>query len=167
MHVRCGRMSVPGPCSQHARNQILSIKGESGDEATITPNIERSSKPKRKAGEFKQVPIQICRKVTPFLRNPQKGSSKRGLPDGKGLTTSTSLFRQSCLTNPKNQLQLNGKTSFSIGARHGEAEEILSSTPNGEGEEFTYALRFEFDASNNEAEYEALVAGLRIAEQMA
>ncbi|GJS57628.1 putative ribonuclease H-like domain-containing protein [Tanacetum coccineum] len=35
-----------------------------------------------------------------------------------------------------------------------------------EGEEFTYALRFEFDASNNEAEYEALVAGLRIAEQM-
>ncbi|GKE93218.1 reverse transcriptase domain-containing protein [Tanacetum coccineum] len=35
-----------------------------------------------------------------------------------------------------------------------------------EGEEFTYALRFEFDASNNEAEYEALVAGLRIAEQI-
>ncbi|GKG35246.1 reverse transcriptase domain-containing protein, partial [Tanacetum coccineum] len=35
-----------------------------------------------------------------------------------------------------------------------------------EGEEFIYALRFKFDASNNEAEYEALVAGLRIAEQM-
>nr|GEV44555.1 reverse transcriptase domain-containing protein [Tanacetum cinerariifolium] len=35
-----------------------------------------------------------------------------------------------------------------------------------EGEEFTYALRFEFDASNNEAEYESLVAGLWIAEQM-
>nr|GEW04094.1 reverse transcriptase domain-containing protein [Tanacetum cinerariifolium] len=34
------------------------------------------------------------------------------------------------------------------------------------GEDFTYALRFEFDASNNEAEYEALVAGLRISEQM-
>ncbi|GJY73679.1 reverse transcriptase domain-containing protein [Tanacetum coccineum] len=28
--------------------------------------------------------------------------------------------------------------------------------------EFTYALRFEFNASNNKAEYEALVAGLRI-----
>ncbi|GKG26452.1 reverse transcriptase domain-containing protein, partial [Tanacetum coccineum] len=37
---------------------------------------------------------------------------------------------------------------------------------NLEGEEFTYALRFEFDASNNEAEYEALMAGLRIAKQM-
>ncbi|GJV46630.1 reverse transcriptase domain-containing protein [Tanacetum coccineum] len=35
-----------------------------------------------------------------------------------------------------------------------------------EGEEFTYALRFEFDASNNEVEYEALVVGLRITEQM-
>ncbi|GJU53401.1 reverse transcriptase domain-containing protein [Tanacetum coccineum] len=32
--------------------------------------------------------------------------------------------------------------------------------------EFTYALRFEFDATNNEAKYEALIAGLRIAEQM-
>ncbi|GJU24616.1 reverse transcriptase domain-containing protein [Tanacetum coccineum] len=35
-----------------------------------------------------------------------------------------------------------------------------------EGTEFTYALRFQFAASNNEAEYEALIAGLRIAAQM-
>jgi ribonuclease HI len=35
-----------------------------------------------------------------------------------------------------------------------------------EGIEFTYALRFEFTATNNEAEYEALLAGLRIAIQM-
>ncbi|GJX45900.1 reverse transcriptase domain-containing protein [Tanacetum coccineum] len=36
-----------------------------------------------------------------------------------------------------------------------------------EGEEFTYVLRFKlFNTSNNEAEYEAIVAGLRIAEQM-
>nr|GEX56704.1 reverse transcriptase domain-containing protein [Tanacetum cinerariifolium] len=37
---------------------------------------------------------------------------------------------------------------------------------NPEGVEFTYALRFQFAASNNEAGYEALVAGLRIATQM-
>ncbi|GKC45515.1 reverse transcriptase domain-containing protein [Tanacetum coccineum] len=37
---------------------------------------------------------------------------------------------------------------------------------NPEGMEFTYALRFRFDATNNEAEYEALIAGLRIAEQI-
>nr|GFB32576.1 reverse transcriptase domain-containing protein [Tanacetum cinerariifolium] len=35
-----------------------------------------------------------------------------------------------------------------------------------EGTEFTYALRFQFATSNNEAEYEALIAGLRIAAQM-
>ncbi|GKB17875.1 reverse transcriptase domain-containing protein, partial [Tanacetum coccineum] len=33
-----------------------------------------------------------------------------------------------------------------------------------DGVKFTYAMRFE--ATNNEAEYEALIAGLRIAEQM-
>ncbi|GJZ02682.1 reverse transcriptase domain-containing protein [Tanacetum coccineum] len=37
---------------------------------------------------------------------------------------------------------------------------------NPEEVEFTYALRFEFNTSNNEAEYKALLAGLRIAEQM-
>nr|GFC41743.1 reverse transcriptase domain-containing protein [Tanacetum cinerariifolium] len=37
---------------------------------------------------------------------------------------------------------------------------------NPDGVEFTYALRVQFAASNNEAEYEALIAGLRIATQM-
>nr|GEX96971.1 reverse transcriptase domain-containing protein [Tanacetum cinerariifolium] len=35
-----------------------------------------------------------------------------------------------------------------------------------EGTEFTYALRFQFAASNNEAEYEALIAGLQIVAHM-
>ncbi|GJX16674.1 reverse transcriptase domain-containing protein [Tanacetum coccineum] len=35
---------------------------------------------------------------------------------------------------------------------------------NSEGVEFKYAMRFRFEATNNEAEYEALIAGLRIAE---
>ncbi|GJU44071.1 reverse transcriptase domain-containing protein [Tanacetum coccineum] len=34
------------------------------------------------------------------------------------------------------------------------------------GTDFTYALRFQFTVSNNETEYEALIAGLRIAAQM-
>nr|GEX44092.1 reverse transcriptase domain-containing protein [Tanacetum cinerariifolium] len=37
---------------------------------------------------------------------------------------------------------------------------------NPEGIKFTYALRFQFAASNNEAEYVALIAGLRIAAQI-
>ncbi|GJZ55010.1 reverse transcriptase domain-containing protein [Tanacetum coccineum] len=35
-----------------------------------------------------------------------------------------------------------------------------------EGVEFTYALRFQFETTNNEAEYEALIVGLQIAEKM-
>ncbi|GJU98193.1 reverse transcriptase domain-containing protein [Tanacetum coccineum] len=35
-----------------------------------------------------------------------------------------------------------------------------------EGVEFTYSLRFQFETTNNKAEYEALIAGLRIAEKM-
>nr|GEW67532.1 reverse transcriptase domain-containing protein [Tanacetum cinerariifolium] len=37
---------------------------------------------------------------------------------------------------------------------------------NLEGMKFTYSLRFRFHATNNEAEYEALIASLRIAEQI-
>ncbi|GKC98482.1 reverse transcriptase domain-containing protein, partial [Tanacetum coccineum] len=37
---------------------------------------------------------------------------------------------------------------------------------NPEGAEFTYALRFRSEATNNEAEYKALIARLRIAEEM-
>nr|GFC05334.1 reverse transcriptase domain-containing protein [Tanacetum cinerariifolium] len=37
---------------------------------------------------------------------------------------------------------------------------------NPEGMEFTYALKFRFNATNNEAEYEALIAGVWIAKQM-
>ncbi|GKB63129.1 reverse transcriptase domain-containing protein [Tanacetum coccineum] len=35
-----------------------------------------------------------------------------------------------------------------------------------EGKKYTYALRFEFEITNNEAEYEALLTGLRIATYM-
>ncbi|GJY02103.1 reverse transcriptase domain-containing protein [Tanacetum coccineum] len=35
-----------------------------------------------------------------------------------------------------------------------------------EGKEYTYELRFEFETTKNEAEYEALLAGLRIAKEM-
>nr|GEV34453.1 reverse transcriptase domain-containing protein [Tanacetum cinerariifolium] len=46
----------------------------------------------------------------------------------------------------------------------GSGDGLILTSP--EGTEFTYALRFQFTASNNEAEYEALIAGLRITMQM-
>nr|GEW15670.1 hypothetical protein [Tanacetum cinerariifolium] len=42
--------------------------------------------------------------------------------------------------------------------------DLILTSPKGT--KFTYALRFQFTASNNEAEYEALIAGLRIAAQI-
>ncbi|GJY27235.1 reverse transcriptase domain-containing protein [Tanacetum coccineum] len=45
-----------------------------------------------------------------------------------------------------------------------EEEGVILTDP--EGVEFTYALRFQFEATNNEAEYEALIAGLRISEKI-
>ncbi|XP_071739240.1 uncharacterized protein [Rutidosis leptorrhynchoides] len=41
---------------------------------------------------------------------------------------------------------------------------LLLVSPNGE--EITYAIRLKFAASNNEAEYEALIAGLRLAKSI-
>nr|GEV10235.1 hypothetical protein [Tanacetum cinerariifolium] len=46
------------------------------------------------------------------LRNQR--SSKRSPFNGKGLTASTNLFRRSCLSNPKNQLQFNGKLVLAL-----------------------------------------------------
>ncbi|XP_071727633.1 uncharacterized protein [Rutidosis leptorrhynchoides] len=37
---------------------------------------------------------------------------------------------------------------------------------NPDGKEFTYALRFKFSTTNNEAEYEELLAGLRMANEL-
>ncbi|GJZ42807.1 reverse transcriptase domain-containing protein [Tanacetum coccineum] len=37
---------------------------------------------------------------------------------------------------------------------------------NSKGVEFTYGMRFRFEATNNEAEYEALIVGLQIAEKI-
>ncbi|XP_071923230.1 uncharacterized protein [Coffea arabica] len=49
-------------------------------------------------------------------------------------------------------------------SKEGSGVGLLLISPTGE--ELTYALRFDFPASNNEAEYEALLTGLRITHQM-
>ncbi|XP_071901073.1 uncharacterized protein [Coffea arabica] len=49
-------------------------------------------------------------------------------------------------------------------SKEGSGAGLLLISPTGE--ELIYALRFDFPTSNNEAEYEALLTGLRIAHQM-
>lgn len=48
-----------------------------------------------------------------------------------------------------------GKEGFGMG--------LILQTPKGE--EITYALRFKFQVSNNKAEYEAILEGLRLAKE--
>ncbi|XP_071900958.1 uncharacterized protein [Coffea arabica] len=51
-----------------------------------------------------------------------------------------------------------------VSNKEGSGAGLLLTWPTGE--ELTYALRFDFPTSNNEAEYETLLTGLRIALQM-
>ncbi|GJU23460.1 reverse transcriptase domain-containing protein [Tanacetum coccineum] len=55
---------------------------------------------------------------------------------------------------------------YTDGASIGDGSGASLMAVNPEGKEFTYALKFEFTATNNEAGYEAVIAGLRITKEM-
>ncbi|GJV22633.1 reverse transcriptase domain-containing protein [Tanacetum coccineum] len=55
---------------------------------------------------------------------------------------------------------------FTDGASSSDGSMVGLMLVNLEGKEYTYALRFEFETINNEAEYEALLLGLHIAKEM-
>ncbi|GKD23575.1 reverse transcriptase domain-containing protein [Tanacetum coccineum] len=217
MHIWCGRRSIPRPRRQHARNQSLPREDESGNEATITSNIERSSKPKREAGEFKQILIQVHGKITPLLQNLEKPGKHSMEKLVLALVHATRRLRRyfqahpivvitdqpikQILSRPENtrrmlkwkfkleafdityrpRTSIRGQiladfitekpneegpsmevqaeeaipepwTLFTDGSSclEGSGAGLILTSP--EGKEFTYALRFEFDASNNEAE---------------
>nr|GEW11868.1 reverse transcriptase domain-containing protein [Tanacetum cinerariifolium] len=59
---------------------------------------------------------------------------------------------------------VNGKTLIVYLLASEESIRLMLVDP--EGKEYTYALRFKFETTNNKAEYEALLAGLRIAKEM-
>ncbi|GJW46977.1 reverse transcriptase domain-containing protein [Tanacetum coccineum] len=69
-----------------------------------------------------------------------------------------------CSSPERSKTQEHGSYSGWIVCVDGSGAGLILTNP--EGMEFTYALRFEFTATNNEAEYEALIAGLRIAARM-
>nr|GEW60630.1 reverse transcriptase domain-containing protein [Tanacetum cinerariifolium] len=73
---------------------------------------------------------------------------------------------ESSQNTPAGEIQQESWTLFTDGSLcvDGSGAGLILTSPKGT--EFTYALRFQFSASNNEAEYEALIAGLRIAARM-
>nr|GEZ35855.1 reverse transcriptase domain-containing protein [Tanacetum cinerariifolium] len=107
-----------------------------------------------------------------------KLASLNSLADRTGDDTDASLLYKPCVTGSGTKLLTNGKAGIITGLCSKKASKIFSGTSyrdgsgagliltNPDGVEFTYALRFQFAASNNEAEYKALITGLRIATQM-
>nr|GFA21545.1 reverse transcriptase domain-containing protein [Tanacetum cinerariifolium] len=101
-----------------------------------------------------------------------------GPADRTGDITDVSLLHKPCVIGSETKLLTNGKAGIITGLCSKKASKIFSGTSyrdgsgagliltNPNGVEFTYALRFQFAASNNEAKYEALIVGLRIATQM-
>ncbi|GKC76414.1 reverse transcriptase domain-containing protein [Tanacetum coccineum] len=182
MHIWRERRSVLGLRGQHARNQSLSIKSGSGDEATITPNIKRSSKPKRQAGKLKQciaeLPMVTAQKpkeeLIMYLCTSWGAISAVLLAERD--SRQISIYFVSC-TLQTIEINYNLMEKLVLAIVHatrrlrrsscleGSGARLILTSPEGR-QEFTYALRFKFDASNNEAEYEALVAGLQIAEKI-
>ncbi|XP_076934168.1 uncharacterized protein LOC143600328 [Bidens hawaiensis] len=55
---------------------------------------------------------------------------------------------------------------FTDGASSSEGSGACLRLVNPEGHEFTYAIKLDFKSTNNEAEYEAFLAGLRIAKKL-
>ncbi|GJW80517.1 reverse transcriptase domain-containing protein [Tanacetum coccineum] len=55
---------------------------------------------------------------------------------------------------------------FTDGSSYADGSGVGPILTNPEGTKLTYVLRFRFEATNNEAKYEALITGLRIPEQM-
>ncbi|GKD83489.1 reverse transcriptase domain-containing protein [Tanacetum coccineum] len=94
-----------------------------------------------------------CKKATKALSGSSNQKDK-DMEIKKPATTSN-------VPNSKStwKLYVDGASSFD-----GSGIGLMLVSPKGK--EYTYALRYQFEATNNEVEYEALLAGLRIAEEI-
>nr|GEX46232.1 reverse transcriptase domain-containing protein [Tanacetum cinerariifolium] len=94
-------------------------------------------------------------------------SRERSVNDRKGDFIVERLENNSVVTTTEAEEELSDPwTLFTDGSSCIDGSRAGLILKNPEGTKFTYALRIRFDATNSEADYEALIAGLRIAEQM-
>nr|GEW33723.1 reverse transcriptase domain-containing protein [Tanacetum cinerariifolium] len=91
---------------------------------------------------------------------PDKTTAVLQLSSPQTIKEVQSLNGKLASLNSKKALKIFSGTSY----HDGSGAWLILTNPNGV--EFTYALRFQFAASNNKSEYEALIAGLRMAMQM-
>ncbi|XP_071739707.1 uncharacterized protein [Rutidosis leptorrhynchoides] len=129
---------------------------------TDTPIKQVLSKPEI-SGRMEKWAIELGEhEISYALRNAIKGQIMADfMVEFINFETST-VANETVPQNITWELHTDGASS-SDGGRCRLYTDILTSPT---GEEHTYALRFAFSVSNNEAEYEALLSGLRIAEKM-
>nr|GEW66874.1 reverse transcriptase domain-containing protein [Tanacetum cinerariifolium] len=130
--------------------------------------------------------IKLCPDKTSAVRQlPSPRTIKECDPDDQtGSSPEANLLYKPHVTGSGTELLTDGETGLITDLHSKKTPKIFSGTSyhngsscvdgsgagliltNPKGVEFIYVLRFHFAASNNEAEYEALVDGLRIATQM-
>nr|GFB75191.1 reverse transcriptase domain-containing protein [Tanacetum cinerariifolium] len=136
-------------------------QGRSGPHFSISKVFEGRAKAKWKAGNLNRFLSNSAEKSFPFFKTLKKCIRKSDFQGTAEAETAFKRMKKSItelpmLTTPKEKEEL----IIYVAATKEAVSAVL------EGMEFTYALRFRFDATKNEAEYEALIADLRIAEQM-
>nr|GFB75432.1 reverse transcriptase domain-containing protein [Tanacetum cinerariifolium] len=155
-------------------DQAMSGQNDSGTTAAITTNNQRGLGTKLLTDEKAGVITGLCSKKASKIFS---GTSYRG-EHNITYRPRTSIKRQ-VLADFLNEMPSNASQGASVAEPQQEPWTLFTDgsscidgsgagliLTNPDGVEFTYALRFQFAASNNEAEYEALIAGLRIATQM-
>ncbi|GJU21853.1 reverse transcriptase domain-containing protein [Tanacetum coccineum] len=119
----------------------------------------------------KQIHVQVSRKVIAIFQNSEEVHEEKPKTSVKGQILADFIVERpeddSLVTTTEVEEELlDPWTLFANGSSCVDGFGAGLILMNLEGTEFTYALRFRFDATNNKTKYEALIAGLRIAEQM-
>nr|GEV50729.1 reverse transcriptase domain-containing protein [Tanacetum cinerariifolium] len=146
---------------------------------TLTKAITKYSWPKRT--KKRQPSIHDIGRGIPRIHNHSRGNKAMSGQNSSGITITFTVNNQGGQILADFLIEMPGEVSQAVSAAKTQ-EELWTLFTDGsscvdgsgagliltspQGAEFTYALRFQFIASNNEAEYEALVDGLRIAVRM-
>ncbi|GJU91484.1 reverse transcriptase domain-containing protein [Tanacetum coccineum] len=126
----------------------------------FTTHNERSPVIKWEVSRFEQVPIQVSRQVTPLVQNTQEVHEEGRLPldyrSGRSLHAAQAAYSS---TSHASRTPTRGGLSYTQGNE-------INYTQWSEADPGLVLPPKDCAATNNEAEYEALIAGLRIAARM-
>nr|GFA78752.1 reverse transcriptase domain-containing protein [Tanacetum cinerariifolium] len=105
--------------------------------------------------------------MLPTLVAPRPGEEPRTAVKGQILADFIIEKQDTDVAPPQSKVKLHEPwIIFTDGSSYVDGSGAGLILTNPEGMKFTYALHFEFTATNNKAEYEALIVGLRIATRM-